>query len=225
MWRACLIPEGDDPTSEETAKYLRTLNQEVNFLQTRGIRLWLLQDVPVTLVAGQNLYTFGPAGTVVMVKPIQIEDQYYQYSTANGGTRRPVFRISRQQWDMLSVTNQQGPITQVFVDPQQHTLNVNTWLIPDVNEATGTLHCVFRNQVQNFVSLTDEMNFPIEWAMCLEWRLAAQIAQGQPQAVISRCDSMAAFFLQALEEWDAEHETSIIPQPDQRMFNRRRYRG
>ena len=158
-----------------------------------------------------------------MTKPMQIDDQYYLYSTTNGATRRPVFRISRQQWDMLSVTNQQGPITQIFVDPQQLTLNVNCWLIPDANEATGTLQLVFRNQVTNFVGFTDGMNFPIEWALTLEWGLSSLICQGQPQSVISRCDAMAAFYLQALEEWDSEQETSILPQPDQRLYQRRRF--
>lgn len=223
MWKSALLPEGDDPDSEEIPKYLRSLNQLINFIQTKGIRLWLLQDTAVNLNAGQGTYTFGPTGTVQMVKPMQVEDQYYQYSVQLGGTRRPVFKISRQEWDMLSVTLQTGPITQIFVDPQQTLLIVNCWLIPDAQEATGQLHLVFRNQVTNFVGLMDGMNFPVEWALTLEWGLASQICQGQPQAIISRCDTMYAYFLSALEEWDAEQGTSILPQPDQRLYIRRRF--
>jgi hypothetical protein len=220
MWHACLLPEGEDPDSEMIAKHTRKLNQLINFIQTRGIRLWLHQDTPITLTAGVNLYT--PTG-VGSYKPMQVVDQYYLYSVANGGTRRPVFKISRQQWDMLSVTTQQGPVTQIFVDPQQSVLNINTWLTPDANEATGALHLVLRQQVVNFIGFTDGMNFPIEWALPLEWGLASQICQGQPAAVIARCDSMYAYFLQALEEWDAEQDTSILPQPDQRLFQRQRF--
>jgi len=223
MSKACLLPAGDDPDSEEIARHSRTLNQLINFIQTRGIRLWLLQDTSVTLAAGQGLYTFGPSGTVVMPRPMQVEDQYYLYAAGQGSTRRPVFKISRQQWDQLSVTTQQGPITQIFVDPQQYSLNVNCWLVPDANEATGTLHLVFRNQVTNFVGITDKMNFPVEWALTLEWGLSKEICQGQSPEIISRCDGMAAYYLQALEEWDAEQDTSILPQPDQRLFNRRRF--
>jgi hypothetical protein len=222
MWNACLVPEGEDPDSEIIAKHLRKLNQFINFVQTKGIRLWLQQDTAVTLVQGQGLYTFGPSGTVTMTKPMQVTDQYYLYSSTNGATRRPVSKISRQEWDTLSVTNQQGPITQIFVDPQQLTLNVNCWLTPDANEATGTLHLVLRTQVTNFVGVTDVMNFPIEWALTLEWGLAALICQGQPMAVINRCDAMAKIYLDQLEEWDAEQDTSILPQPDQRMYQRRR---
>lgn len=223
MWKACLLPSGEDPTGEFIAKYTRTLNQLINFIMTQGIRLWVHQDTPVTLIAGTSLYTFGPTGTVVMTKPTQVVDQYYLYPASQGATRRPVFRISRQEWDMLSTTSQNGPITQIFVDPQQSTLNVNTWLTPDANEATGTLHLVLRSQVTNFVGFTDAMNFPIEWALCLEWGLSTQINMGQPQSVINRCDTMYAYFLQKLEEWDAEHETSIKLQPDQRMLRSNRF--
>lgn len=228
-WDACLIPEGEDPNSEIIAKHLRRLNQLVNETTTAedGPRLWLLADTSVTLTAGLNLYTFGPTGTVVMPSPKYIYDQYYQYAASSGSTKRPVFRISRQEWDMLSTNVQQGPITQIFVDPQQSlpspTMNVNTWLTPDANEALGTLHLVFRKLVTGFVSITDTMNFPLEWALYLHWTLASEICQGQPTAVIARCDGKAAYYRQKLIDWDQEHETSILPQPDQRMFQRRRF--
>lgn len=229
VWNAQLIPEGEDPDSEMIARYTRRLNQTIKQIIIEGMRLWLWQDTPITLTAGTSLYKLGPVsagGNVsnVLVKPAQIRDQYYLYSQINGGTRRPIFRISRQEWDMLSTVSQQGPITQIFCDPQQSTFNVNTWLIPDANEATGTLQLVLLNQVTSFVGITDLMNFPDEWALCLEWRLAAQICQGQPASVINRCDAQAAYFTQKLEEWDSEQETSIQPQPDQRMFQRHRFR-
>lgn len=225
MEDACMLPEGDDPNSEQLARYQRRLNQLIKELMTGedGVRLWRLKDTSLTLFADQSNYTFGPTGTVIMPKPDQIYDQYYLYSGAFGGTRRPVSRISRQQWDSLSTTNQLGPITQIFVDPQQTQLEVNTWLVPDANEATGTLQLVFMNQVTSFVSVTDQMNFPLEWALALHWLLASQICMGQPAAVISRCDGMAAYYKQKLIEWDQEHETSILPQPDQRMYLPRRF--
>jgi len=217
------LPFGEDPDSEELGLYMRKLNQIINFVQTTGIRLFLIQDTPITLVAGTSLYTLGPSGTVVMTKPIGVVDQYYLYSAANGATKRPVFKISRQEWDMLSVTTQQGPVTQIFVDPQVLTLNINTWLVPDANEATGTLHLALKTQVTNFVGVTDSMQFPIEWALTLGWLFAKEVAIGQPQAIVTRCDQMADYYLMKLDEWDAEQDTSIFPQPDQRLFQNRRF--
>lgn len=223
--KACKIASGDDPDSETEARCLRILNQLVN-IQTRiGRRLWLLTDYAVALTAGQGVYQLAAAVSPgQQYKPQWIEDQYYLYSAANGGTRRPVFNISRSEWDMLSVTAQTGPITQIFVDPQQSYLNINTWLVPDANEATGALHVVLRNQVTNFVGVTDAMNFPAEWAEYLGWALAQRVCIGQPTAVISRCDAMASLALESLEETDAEMDTSILPQPDQRMMLPSRFR-
>lgn len=225
MWDACLLPEGDDPSPEQLAKYTRRLNQLVNYIMTSagGVRLWLLQDTPIPLQANLGQYILSPSGTVSMTKPLQVYDQYYLYSTANGGTRRPVFKISRQEWDMLSTPAQTGPITQIFVDPQQTSLNINTWLIPDTTEATGTLHLVLQTQVTNFVGITDGMNFPNEWALALHWGLASEICQGQPTEVISRCDNKAAYYLSELQDWDQEQGTSIKLQPDQRLTQHKRF--
>lgn len=225
---AVLVSDGQDPDSEQIAKYMRRLNKIILRIITRGVRLWLWQDTPITLTAGTSLYVLGPpafGGNVsnVTVKPANIRDQYYQYPTTSGNTRRPVFRISRNEWDMLSIVVQQGPITQIFCDPQQNVFNVNTWLQPDANEALGLLHLVLLNQVTSFVGITDTMNFPIEWALALEWGLAAEICTGQPQSVINRCEGKAAQYLAELEEWDSEQETSVLPQPDQRMFQNRRF--
>jgi len=223
--KACKIARGDDPDSELEAVCLRIMNQMINIQTRKGRRLWLLQDYAVVLTAGTGVYQLAAAVSPgQQYKPQDIEDQYYLYSTANGGTRRPVFRISRSEWDMLSITTETGPITQIFVDPQQTYLNVNCWLVPDTNEATGTLHVVLRNQVTNFVGVTDAMNFPSEWAEYLGWAVAQRMCIGQPTAVISRCDAMAAMALETLEESDAELETSILPQPDQRMMLPSRFR-
>src|ERR1700731_850738 len=67
MWHACLLPEGEDPDSEMLAKHTRKLNQLINFICTKGIRLWLQQDLAITLTAGQGVYSFGPLGTNPMV--------------------------------------------------------------------------------------------------------------------------------------------------------------
>lgn len=229
LWDNCKVAQGDDPNSELIARCTRRLNQIIQETITDTAALWLWVDTAITLVAGQGLYVLGPTaagGNVsnVLLKPSQIRDQYYLYSAANGSTKRPVSRIPRIDYDMLSTAASQGPITQIFVDPQQLVLKVNTWLVPDANEATGTLQLVLLTQMTNFISITDQMVFPAEWALYLHWQLAAQTAMGQPQAVINRCDQMAAVYKQKLSDWDAEQETSITLQPDVRALQPSRFR-
>jgi hypothetical protein len=220
MYDAGLIGRGDEPTSEDLAENMRRLNKYVNYLQTRGLKLFVQEDFPLTVTAGQGLYTFGPNGTTVMPKPRRVVEAYYADNNQN---RRPLLPMSRNEWDTLSTITTQGTITGYFVDKQTLTLNVNLWLVPDSTAASGTVHLILDEQIPNFASVTDQMAFPPEWELTLEWGLAHQICTGQPQSVIDRCTQNAAFYQTELEEWDVE-DASTSFQPDQRgQFVGRRF--
>lgn len=201
MRDAGLLQEGQRPNSEQLAKYSRRLRDLIKVEQTQGIKLWLQTDIPVTLVVGTATYTMSPTGNVSMVKPLQVVDAYFSDSSQN---RRPIFAISRQEYDMLSQVTQQGQVTQYFVDKQQSALVIKLWLVPDSVAATGTVHFVVRSSVTSFTSLTETMNFPDEWRMFLHWGLAAEICTGQPVSIVERCEMKAAQYRTMLEDWDVE---------------------
>jgi len=58
--------------------------------------------------------------------------------------------------------------------------------------------------VTNFISVTETMNFPIEWRIALRWGLADELATGQPQAIMDRCQGRALAYRTMLEDWDVE---------------------
>jgi hypothetical protein len=60
------------------------------------------------------------------------------------------------------------------------------------------------------------MQFPPEWRMAARWGLAADLATGQPQTVIERCEAKAAMYLETLENWDVEDAPTQF-QADPRM--------
>lgn len=212
MTDAGLLQEGQAPNSEQLAKYSRKLRDLIKVEQTQGIKLWLNVDTSVTLVAGQDTYTFSPTGNIVMVKPMRVIDAYYSDSTSN---RRPIFPISRQEYDLLSQVTQTGQVTQYFVDKQQSALVVKLWLVPDATAATGTVHMVLQVQVTSFTNLTDTMNFPDEWRMFLHWGLADEICTGQPVSIMERCAQKAAMYRTMLEDWDVEDASTRVA-PDTR---------
>jgi hypothetical protein len=223
MADAGLIGQGDSPNSEDFATNMRRLNKLVNYLQTKGLKLWVQQDYGLTaplLQTGVGLYTFGPAGSVVMTKPRRVIEAYYADSNQN---RRPLIVLSRNEWDTLSTISTKGTVTGYFVDKQQLSLNINLWLVPDSTAATGTVHFIFDRQIGNFSQITDTMAFPPEWALTLEWGLAHQLSTGQPQSVIDRCKENAFFYQAELEDWDVEDPSTSF-QPDQRtQFTGRRF--
>ncbi len=198
---AGLIAEGDAINSEQIVTGLRKLTDLVNLWQTQGIKLWLNVDTTITLVAGTAMYTLGPAGSVVMVKPPRVLDAYYR--DANG-IRRPLVPMAWADYIRLSQITQTGAINSYFVDKQATQLSVFFWLVPDATAALGTAHLLLQTQVTNPISVTETMNFPVEWRIALRWGLADEMCTGQPQAIMDRCQQRALAYRTALEDWDVE---------------------
>lgn len=198
---AGILQEGDNLNGEQIVNGMRRLTDMINLWQTQGLKLWLNQDVSVPLVADQGTYTFGPAGTNVMAKPPRALDAYYMDAS---GIRRPLVPLSWNDYIRLSQVNQSGAINSYFVDKQQSVLSVFFWLIPDATAALGTAHLLLQNQVTNYVNVTEEMNFPTEWRLALRWGIADEIATGQPQAIMDRCQQRAQTYRTMLEDWDVE---------------------
>lgn len=212
MRNAGLIGQLTVPESSVFAEYMPRLNDYINYLQIKGLKLWLNFDQSVTLVQGQSLYTFFPTGDVDITKPMRFVDGYFLDQTNN---RRPLYATSWTDWIRLSNVVNQGAVTQYFADKQRDRINCNFWLTPDAEAALGTAHIIIQRQVTEVVELDDTMDFPQEWFIGIHWGFAADICTGQPKEVIARCERMAEKYLTDLENWDVE-DTSTYFQPDSR---------
>ncbi len=217
---------GGEPGSEDLAQNSRRLNKLINYLMTQGCKLFLIEDVQLTLVPplpngnGVNLYTLGPTGTVVMQKPLRVISAYYLYNgTGANSNQYPLVPISYpDEWNRLSNLLSPGPVNSYAVDKQSVNLNVHLWNPPDAFTCSnGSVVLQVETSVTNFVGITDTMQFPIEWSLALEWGLAEQISTGQPVAVQGKAAAMAMKYIQALEDWDVEDADTMF-QPDQRMY-------
>lgn len=206
-----LVQEGSSPNGEQMARGWMMLNDMINLWVTQGLKLFLTTDTPVTLVAGTNKYVLGPGGSGL--KPLQVVEGYYK---DQNGIQRPLIPLAWDDWIKLSQVTQLGPVTQYFVDKQVSVFNVFMWLTPDATAALGQVHLVLRNQVTGPVALTDAVGFPVEWYIALRWGLASELATGQPDRVLQRCDQKAAQYRQALDDWDVEDAPTSFA-PDQRM--------
>lgn len=216
--------EGQDVNSEQSANGMRRLNKLVNYLQTKGLKLWVQTDFALqapTLQAGVSLYTLGPAGTVVMTKPRRVIEAYF--TDGSSQVRRPLISMSRNEWDTLATISTQGTITGYFPDKQQLTLNINLWMVPNANQATGIVHLILDQQIANFAQLNDSMQFPPEWQLALEWGLADQISAGQPKAIIELCKFNADKYITELEDWDVEDPSTRFTPDSRSLFVSRRF--
>lgn len=198
---AGILQEGQTPNSEQLVIGMRKLTDLVNLMQTQGLKLWLNSVTTVTLVAGTGTYTFGPAGSTVMVKPLRVLEAIYVNSSGN---RRPLNVMSWNDYMRLGQISQQGEINSYFVDKKQTSLSVTFWLVPNAAAATGNVQLLHQLQVTNFIQVNETMNFPVEWRIALRWGLADEFATGQPQAIMDRCAQRALQYRTMLEDWDVE---------------------
>ena len=212
MEDAGLLQEGQTPTPAQYAKYMIRLNDIINFEQTQGLKLFLMQDITVDLVAGQGKYVIGPGGDVNMVKPTQIIDAYFK---DQNNIQRPLIVMAWNEWVRLSQPGIQGQINSYFEDKQPTQINLWLWLVPDSVAALGKVHVIVRTQQPNVVNISNDMVFPQEWFIFLHWALAAEICTGQPDSIIQRCESKTAYYREALNSWDTE-DTSLQFQADPR---------
>ena len=216
---------GGRPDSEALMENQRRLNKLINFYMTQGLKLWLIEQLLLTLLPplpngnGVALYSLGPSGTVVMQKPLKVISAYYVYTNTTPTTQYPLVPMSYpDEYMRLANLLAPGPVNSYAVDKQQLTLNVYLWNPPDAfTAANGVVDLLIGQSVTNFAGLTDTMQFPIEWGLLLEWGLAEQISTGQPIAIQARAAAMAEKYRQALEDWDVEDADTMF-QPDQRMY-------
>lgn len=210
-----LIAAGSQANSQQYADGLNRLNERINYLQTKGLKLFTNVDTALALSAGVGTYFLGPAAVpgIAMVKPLRIPFAYYLNSSGN---KVPLTPMSRQELTVLQTANQSGTPLQFFVDKQVTQLVVTLWPTPDTTAATGTVQLVLQTQAGQGALLTDAISFPMEWFNGLAWDLADELATGQPQAIAARCALKAKEFIESLEGWDVEDAQTFLT-VDQRM--------
>lgn len=208
MHDAGYLEEGETPNSEQLTVNFRRLNDIINLWQTQGLKLFLLEELSIVLIANKNTYSIGIGKDINMSKPSRILDAYINQA---GNVRRPLMQISWKDWNLLPQTGV-GAISSYFVNKQKDFLDVRVWNSPDTQEATNTLVVLIQREVTNPINLQENMDFPQEWRIALRWGLADDIATGQPIAIMERCAQRAAMYRAALEDWDVEDAvTSFAP--------------
>lgn len=208
MFDAGLLQEGDTPNSDQLATNLRRLCDIINLWQTQGLKLFLLQEIEVNLVASTNTYQVDPSASLVPTKHLRVLQGRIQTPE---GVYRPINPLSWQDWNNLQQTSE-GCVTGYFVDKQSTTLTVKVWNTPDTDEALNSLILLVQTQAVNPINLEMDVSFPQEWRIALRWALANDICSGQPQAIMDRCAKYAEIYRTTLEDWDVEDApTSFAP--------------
>jgi hypothetical protein len=211
------LQTGDTPSGEVYSDALSRLGDLINTWQTQGLKLWLNVIRSITPVAGTATYLLGPSGTTVTVKPLRVVGGWY---VASGGARRSLTPLSWESYCGLGNLTSQGAVNSYFVDKQRLNLSIKLWQVPDTTAATGTVELLCQEQATAPISLDETVAFPVEWYLALRWGLADDLATGQPQLIMDRCERKAREYRTALEDWDVE-DASTFFQPNAMMLSAR----
>jgi len=217
---------------EQTQGLKLFLQEDVSFVPILGQQRYawgpggdITMPRPTRIIAGYFTFPTNTVGEVIQTDAgITIQtDSGLSITTSGGGAplsniqvRFPLYQLSRDEWNNLGVLNAPGLTNSFFVDKQQFYLNLWLWLNPDAFTSQATVTFTTQVQVNQAISITDQMNFPIEWFQWMHWALACEIDQGQPMAIQAKNESMRDSYHEKLVDFDVE-DTSTYIQADPRV--------
>lgn len=209
------LPRGGTLTTAQLTDGLERLQDVVNTEAVLGLKLFLETEVSVTLVAGQQLYSFRPGGSVNVPRPLRLKDVTY---VGTGNDSRPLIPLSRSDWAAMPARGETGSVSQFFQERLYDRVNLYLWNIPDTSAAAGTLRVTLHAPAAT-LTLSTTTAFPPEWVMYLRWALTADLASGMPVEVVQRAEGKAAQYRKILEDFDVE-DVAVRFQPTYPQYAR-----
>jgi hypothetical protein len=214
-------------TTTQRTTALTKLNAIVTSWQAKGMQVWCTKNVSVTLVSAQASYTMGSSGADVTTsgRPLSISQAWLHNTSAN--TDPIALRIiGREEYNSYTSKATASTPNSVWYDPQYDSPGGNSgasakgklFVYPPPDATTSaayTMVVVYTRPIQDFVAISDGLDFPQEWFNALIWRLAHQLSfsYGLPVMYIDRIKSVADDELETVQGWDRE-SGSMYLQPD-----------
>lgn len=188
------IAPGETPTADEFTDGLSSLNDLLEILSLQNLAVYgsALETFPT--VAGQALYTIGPAGNWNTTRPVRISGS--AICTFNG-VDFPVDQIGQNEYDLIGLKTQQQPIVEKLLYVNANPLGLITlWPVPSqiVNIGINT------DRVLSAVADTSTaMVFPPGYMLMMRYMLAVLCAPDYGKAVPPEIAGVATSSLAAVK--------------------------
>jgi hypothetical protein len=210
-----VIGAGDTPTPQDYQNCSEALNLYIKQLQTKGMPLWLVEDLPVPMVSGQYVYQLGPTGDVVCDRPLRVVMAFIRSPQGNDTTLEV---ISRQEYMQQGYKPSQGTPNQIYYDPQ--LTNGVLYVFNNPNADGWTIHLQVQQPISDVLTPNATPQFPPEWFNTLKFGLADQLAleYGVPAQVRAEVAQRAAKYEEVMTDWSQE-EASTSFSPSNRFYS------
>lgn len=180
------LASGETPSGAEATDGLDVANGMLDTWQAERLMIFSTQrvvndsnNVPLTLVAGQQTYSLGTGGDFDIPRPARI-DNYSVINIANISQplELPIQELTDYEWQNVPTKNIQSALpVSVWNDGNYPLMNLWYWPIPN----TQVLVALYLWQaLQEFADLTTEYTFPPAYYECLVYNLADRFIAEYP---------------------------------------------
>ena len=190
-----------------------------------GTNFWTtVSGTPVSSVVGLSspMPSQASVGAIAfdyatpLVRPLRVMGgRRYLYSSK---IETPMIGMSRLDYGNMPNKYNQGTITQYFFDPQTGqgayaapTALLNLW--PSPADYTFGFRFTAQRPIQEFSTLANIPDFPVEWTAALKWNLALELAPEYgvpPQMIEATIAPQATKWFTMAQGWDREPEPILF---------------
>ncbi len=172
------VETGQPVAPEQIQDTAEALNILIKHLVMEVGALWAIVPLSLPLDLTSQSYTIGPTGVLVTVKPLDILEARRKDSDNN---ETMLTACNRDEYMNLSNKASIGVVNQYYYQPM--LVNGILYVWPVSSSATDTIEISARIPFQDFVSMPNNADFPVEALRMLKWNLADEISLEFP------CDS------------------------------------
>ena len=197
------MPLGQLPPIAEMEALLGDLNIMLKGWEVTGPFLWTKTDGGVAITPLTQSYS------LTTDNPLRVEEVRFKYSD---GHDMPMIEMSRVQYKTLPMKNSQGYSTQWYFDPQESSQALYVWPIL-ANPTTEQLVYTFQRRFQMCQKLTDSIDIPQEWLLCVGYSLAEMSIPnyGIDGEAAARIERIAGGLRDSAKAFDREDFVQFMP--------------
>jgi hypothetical protein len=161
---------GEAPSADECSTSLEALNAMLDSWANESLMIYAATLDSITLTPGQGLYTVGPTGSTVTVRPISVdESSYIEWN----GISYPLDVVTLQEYNAICLKSLQTTMPYVlWYQPAMPDGQVTLYPAPS---ASMTLK-LWSWKALGSVGLTDTFTLPPGYKKAIAYNLAAEIA-------------------------------------------------
>ena len=168
-----VLAEGETPSSETSQDALFAMNQMIQSWNTERLAVFSTQDQIVTWPAYTQSRTFGPTGSIIANRPIQIDDSTYFRDPATG-ISYGLKIINQQQYNGIAVKTVTSTYPQVmWVNMTYPDIEMYVYPVPT---KVLEFHIVSVEELTQPANLATDLAFPPGYLRCFRYNLACELA-------------------------------------------------